>query len=136
MKKIVKKRPGGVELLVEKGRQVRVWRVLSPDGTYWVRVSGPEGSETHRVMGADEGSASGATAKKDDLIAQFPGRVRKVLVREGEAVQEDQPLLLIEAMKMEFPIRSPYEGVVKKVFFGEGSVLSPGQLLVDVERKA
>ena len=67
-----------------------------------------------------------------DLVAQFPGKVRKVLVREGDQVAEGAPLMLLEAMKMEFSIKSPFNGVVKKLLVQEGQQLSPGQQLVDV----
>lgn len=127
-----KPRPGGVEIWRDGAAQIRVWRARSTDGSaVWVRGEGV----TRRVAleeGAETRGASGGS--KNDLVAQFPGRVRKILVSAGEAVQEEQPLLLVEAMKMEFPIKAPYNGVVRKILLAEGDVLSPGQLLVDLER--
>lgn len=125
-----KVRPGGVEIWRDGPRQVRVWRARALDGgSAWVRGEGV----TTRVA-LEEGSVGqSASGSKNDLIAQFPGRVRKILVSSGETVREDQPLLLIEAMKMEFPVKAPYNGVVRKILLSEGDVLSPGQLLVDLE---
>jgi biotin carboxyl carrier protein len=55
------------------------------------------------------------------------------LVREGDQVAEGAPLMLLEAMKMEFSIKAPFNGTVKKLCVQEGQQLSPGQQLVEVE---
>ena len=77
--------------------------------------------------------AGAAAASAADFTAQFPGKVRKVLVADGAAVAENQKLLLVEAMKMEFAIQAPCAGTVKKVRVTEGQQLSPGDLMVDFE---
>ncbi len=68
-----------------------------------------------------------------DLTAQFPGKVRKVLVTEGVEVQANASLLMVEAMKMEFAIKAPARGRIKKVLIAEGQQLTPGQQLIDFE---
>jgi len=80
---------------------------------------------------------AGATAAsvEADLTAQFPGKVRKILIAAGASVEEGEPLLLIEAMKMEFAIKAPAAGRVKKVLVAEAQQLSPGDRLVDFEVK-
>jgi biotin carboxyl carrier protein len=67
-----------------------------------------------------------------DLIAQFPGKVRKVLVQPGQSVKEGDPLLLIEAMKMEFSIKAPTDGKISKILVKEGQQLSPGDRFLDM----
>ena len=52
------------------------------------------------------------------------------MVKDGQAVEADAPLLMIEAMKMEFAIKSSEPGVVAKVLVEEGQQLSPGQKLL------
>jgi len=54
-------------------------------------------------------------------------------VKDGEKVQKDQPLLILEAMKMENTIFAPFTGVVKKVFIKEGDRTPKGQLLLEFE---
>lgn len=76
---------------------------------------------------------AGASASDSDLVAQFPGKVRKLLVAEGASVQEGESLVLVEAMKMEFAIKAPYNGKVTKVWVKEGQQLSPGDRFVDME---
>ncbi len=77
----------------------------------------------------ERSGASGASV--EDLKAQFPGKVRKILIAAGTTVEAGTPLLLVEAMKMEFQIKAPSKGVVKGVLVTEGQQLQPGQLLVD-----
>jgi pyruvate carboxylase len=59
--------------------------------------------------------------------------VISVLVAEGERVQPRQPLVVLEAMKMETPLVSPYEGVVSKVHVAEGDRVAGGAVLVELE---
>jgi biotin carboxyl carrier protein len=95
---------------------------------------GPFFGDWSRLDASRGAVASGASAA--DFTAQFPGKVRKVLVAEGSWVAENQKLLLVEAMKMEFAIQAPCAGVVKKVRVSEGQQLSPGDLMVDFEAAA
>lgn len=79
------------------------------------------------------GTGVRVSAGDADLVAQFPGKVRKILVTPAMTVQEGEPLLLIEAMKMEFAIRAPYSGKVSRIWVQEGQQLSPGDRFVDLE---
>ncbi len=63
----------------------------------------------------------------------MPGTVLQVLVAEGDSVQPRQPLLVLEAMKMETPLTSPYEAVVRAVHVAEGDRVDRGALLVELE---
>ncbi|HXV35437.1 MAG TPA: biotin carboxylase N-terminal domain-containing protein [Gaiellaceae bacterium] len=67
------------------------------------------------------------------LIAPMPGVVIRVLAGEGDRVEPRQPLVVLEAMKMETPLVSPYEAVVKRVHVAEGDRVAGGALLVELE---
>ena len=60
----------------------------------------------------------------------MPGKIIRVLVQEGAEVQKDQPLLVMEAMKMENEIRSPQNGVVGQLKVSEGSTVESGADLI------
>ncbi len=60
------------------------------------------------------------------LIAPMNGTMVSVLVRAGDAVEKDQPLVIMEAMKMEHTIRAPEKGIVEAVFFAEGEMVDGG----------
>lgn len=84
------------------------------------------------VQTKQRGGVSAASVE-DELKAQFPGKVRKVLVEAGASVEAGVPLLLIEAMKMEFSVKAPVKGKVRAVLVKEGQQLSPGDKFLDFE---
>jgi acetyl/propionyl-CoA carboxylase alpha subunit len=72
-------------------------------------------------------------AGESALTAPMPGTVIQVLAEEGDRVTHRQPLLVLEAMKMETPVVSPYDGVVKAVHVKEGDRVAGGTLLVELD---
>jgi biotin carboxyl carrier protein len=68
------------------------------------------------------------------IPAPLPGLVLEVMVKEGDTVKAGQPLLVMEAMKMENQIQSPFDGTVKKVFVQKGANISEGDKLVEISR--
>jgi acetyl/propionyl-CoA carboxylase alpha subunit len=67
------------------------------------------------------------------LLAPMPGLVRRVLVEVGAAVTAGQPLLVLEAMKMEQTVAAPAAGVVAELRAKAGEQVAPGQVLAVVE---
>jgi 3-methylcrotonyl-CoA carboxylase alpha subunit len=74
-----------------------------------------------------------ATAHPGSLSAPMPATVRKVNVAAGAAVKKGDTLLVLEAMKMELPVRAPADGTVKSVSCSEGQLVQPGVVLVEFE---
>ncbi len=72
-------------------------------------------------------------AGKQELKAQMPGKVVKILVEVGQQVEMDQGLVVIEAMKMENELRSPIQGVVTQIAIEENGAVETGTLLVVIE---
>jgi acetyl/propionyl-CoA carboxylase alpha subunit len=72
-------------------------------------------------------------AEQSALTAPMPGTVIKVVVAPGDRVEPRETLLVLEAMKMETPIVSPYEAVVRAVHVCEGDRVAGGELLVELE---
>jgi len=72
--------------------------------------------------------------KEGDLNSPISGTVVKVNIHEGDHVKKDDVLLVIEAMKMEYLIRAPYDGVIKKIHFKEKEQVEIGQLTVEIEK--
>jgi 3-methylcrotonyl-CoA carboxylase alpha subunit len=67
------------------------------------------------------------------LTAPMPGSVVDVLVSAGQKVDKGQPLMIIEAMKMEHTIAAPMAGVVAGVLFGRGDQVREGEQLIQFE---
>jgi biotin carboxyl carrier protein len=63
----------------------------------------------------------------------MPGRIVRVLCAAGDAVRAGQPLIVVEAMKMENELRAAGEGRVREVFVQEGQSVEAGTALVVVE---
>ncbi len=91
------------------------------------------GSVQKDARTSQPGEAAGADS---DLVAQFPGKVRKILVTIGASVKVGEPLILLEAMKMEFTVKSPFSGVIERVLVQEGQQLTPGDRFFDIQPKA
>ncbi|MDQ2997239.1 MAG: acetyl-CoA carboxylase biotin carboxylase subunit [Chloroflexota bacterium] len=70
------------------------------------------------------------------LEAPMPGTLIKVLVNEGQSVVARQPLVVLEAMKMEHVVTAPYDGVVRKLPFRTGALVAKGAALVELEANA
>jgi biotin carboxyl carrier protein len=69
------------------------------------------------------------------VIAPIPGVVKSILVKEGDAVQEGDVVLVLEAMKMDNEISSRSSGTVKTIHVGVGESVQEDQVLVDIEVK-
>ncbi len=81
------------------------------------------GNETTGVLGS----------QNKELRSMMPGKVVQLLVAEGDVVEKDQGIIIIEAMKMENEIRAVAEGVVKTVHVTTGQAVESGELLVELD---
>ncbi len=72
--------------------------------------------------------------KESHLGASMPGTVIKVISEKGEKVQKGDHLMITEAMKMETTVQAPFAGTVKEIYVSNGDAISPGDLLIEVEK--
>jgi biotin carboxyl carrier protein len=75
----------------------------------------------------------GPGLEQSTVTAPMPGTVIRVLFSPGDAVKARQPLVVLEAMKMETPLTSPYEATVQAVHVAEGDRVEGGALLLELE---
>jgi biotin carboxyl carrier protein len=68
------------------------------------------------------------------LVAPMPGKIVRVLVKTGEAVSARQPLVVIEAMKMENELRAAADGMVAEIHVHDGQSVEAGTLLAVIHR--
>ncbi len=80
-----------------------------------------------RADDAEEGSSAGV------VDAPMPGRVIEVFVRDGDSVERNAPVLVLEAMKMEYTIRAPVAGAVRSLLLRAGDQVSEGARLFAIE---
>lgn len=119
---------------------------VSADGRHWaVAVTGPPENRWLFVDGqvgrveagppspARPGGSRRERHRSEDLAAPMPATVVRVLVEPGATVARGDTLIVLEAMKMELPIRAPRDGVVKSVHCAVGDLVQPGATLLDLE---
>jgi biotin carboxyl carrier protein len=70
---------------------------------------------------------------RQQVVAPMPGRIVRILVQAGEAVEVGQGLVVVEAMKMQNEIRSPKSGKVERIVAKEGETVNAGDALVWVD---
>ena len=68
-----------------------------------------------------------------EVKAELVGNLWKIVVEVGQAVEEDDTLMILESMKMEIPVTAPGAGRVTKIHVKEGQTVQEGQLLIEVE---
>lgn len=73
--------------------------------------------------------------KEGDLNSPISGKVVNVKIKRDDKVKKDDVLMVIEAMKMEYLIRAPHDGVVKKINFKENDQVEIGQETVVLSKK-
>ncbi|MGH9511651.1 MAG: biotin/lipoyl-containing protein [Terriglobales bacterium] len=103
------------------GKSTRIWIENTPYVTeVWDR----------RSLSARVGSHPNSSVSR--LLASMPGKVLRVLVRLTETVEAGQPLIVVEAMKMQNEMKSPGKGTVKQIV-SEGTHVNAGDVLAIVE---
>ena len=102
---------------------------------YWRLNRGDAAAPPLEASPSVEGAARSAgtgDARDQRLTAPMPGTVIRVLAAAGDHVEARQPLLVLEAMKMETPLASPFDAVVRAVHVEEGDRVAGGALLVEL----
>jgi len=106
---------------------VTAW--VAGDGNLrWVYVGG----DVFRLEIA-RGRKRAASAHHGSLSAPMPATVLKIRVSPGEEVAAGATLIILEAMKMELPVRAPASGRITAVHCREGDLVQPGVSLIDIE---
>lgn len=82
---------------------------------------------------ARDGGADDDTDGPGTIVAPMPGKILEVKVANGEAVERGQPLLVMEAMKMEQTISAPRDGVVAGLSLKDGDQVADGAILLTIE---
>jgi biotin carboxyl carrier protein len=124
----------GLSMRFSDGRSVDAAVTERTPGDWFIQL--PKVDVTASVNGRKfgRGLRSGSSGHGDQRVtAPMPGRIVRVLVRAGDTVAAGQPLVVVEAMKMENELKSLKAGRVKEVSVGEGTSIEAGRLLVVVE---
>lgn len=125
--------PGVLSILLQgksyealRDLQAEQMSVVVAGQRFSVEVSDPRSFRARKVK-------AGASEGPKKIKAPMPGKVVRILVHEGGAVEAGQGVIVIEAMKMQNELKSPKQGVVRKVLAAEGDTVTAGDTLVIVE---
>jgi len=78
-------------------------------------------------------NANGASSGESKISSPMPGKVVKVLVQEGDEVQEGDTIIIISAMKMESEYKAPKDGTIKKVHVKDQQTVDSNQVLIELD---
>lgn len=118
---------GKIRAVDFEGRRVRVRAVADGTGVL-VWCDG----ETYNFAPSLPKNARARTGSEEaGLRAPMPGKVLRVLVRQGDEVARGSTLLILEAMKMEHEIKAPRDGRIARMPFSEGDQVEAGAKLVE-----
>jgi biotin carboxyl carrier protein len=122
---------GGLMLLRKENRAREMHVLPQGNSAYAVMING-----RHLIAQVEKGNGKPKKrveqANQGAISAPMPGMVVDVLVREGQRVDSGEPLVVLESMKMQMQLRSPFSGQVRQVNVCSKSQVEKGTLLVQV----
>jgi biotin carboxyl carrier protein len=119
-------------LLGGKSHELRVSPL--PDGS--LKILSAQTEFLARVIDPREWRSRHGAAEvrgRQQIVAPMPGKIVRILVKPGDAVELGQGLIVVEAMKMQNEIRSPKSGAVEKIVAKEGDAVNAGDVLLWVD---
>ncbi len=119
-------------LLGGKSHELRVSPV--PDGS--LKIFSAQTEFVAQVVDPREWRGRHGAAEvegRQQIVAPMPGKIVRILVKAGDAVELGQGLIVVEAMKMQNEIRSPKSGAVEKIVAKEGDAVNAGDILLWVD---
>jgi len=120
---------GNGRYLVQQGTSTRVAYAVASGRQTWVFLNG----RTFLVgSSAVSRARASSTDDADALAAPMPATVVKIEVAPGQTVTKDSLLVMLEAMKMELPIRAPRDGRVTAIHCRVGEIVQPGVPLLEI----
>lgn len=132
---------GEAKVNVRKGKAYEIASKPAKQGNYTVVVNGDKFNvqvargHNQEINITNLEKVGDSSQKKENktndlaLLAEISGNVYKVLVKDGDIVKKDQPIIILEAMKMEIEVLSPKEGTIKEVLIKVGDSVQSGDAL-------
>lgn len=117
-----------VAQVVKMDREEKTVTLQIAQGMYEVKLEEP----MDRLLAA-MGISEAASRKLNDIKAPMPGMVLKVLVEPGQAIKKGDPVLILEAMKMENVFKAAADAVVKEIKVSERKAVEKGEVLIVLE---
>ena len=121
--------PAPGELIVRDGDRVEQVFAVAARGKTWIFHDG----EVYEIVAEGTAERRRGAQAHGSLTAPMPATVVAIKVAAGDTVKRGDILILLEAMKMELPVRAPGDGRVKAVHCRPGDLVQPETALIDLE---
>lgn len=115
--------------LIDDGEKRLRVAVATDANATWVFVNG----QVARIESVSEARTPAGKRGEGSVMSPMPATVVSLNAVPGQAVTEGETLIVLEAMKMELPIKAPRSGVVKAVHCATGDLVQPGVNLLELE---
>lgn len=106
----------------------KIYTVTINNSSYQVKIN-----DDLDVLIQDLGFKQSQAKRIDRVTAPMPGLILEINIKSGDRVQENAPLLILEAMKMENIISAPTDGTIKSINVKKGDAVNKNQLLIEFE---
>lgn len=121
--------PAAGELIIHDGDRVEQVFAVADGPTIWVFHRG----EVHEMVAEGGGDRRRGAHAQGSLTAPMPATVIAINVAAGDEVKRGDILVLLEAMKMELPVRAGGDGRVVAIHCGPGDLVQPETVLIELE---
>ncbi len=131
--------PNGFSYIVWKNRKYMLDIIEKNQNRYTVMVNGvwhtftvesPFSLKRKKMLEKQEGEST-----SESIIAPMPGKIIDVFVEEGAEINTGEPLLILEAMKMQNEITCPIDGIIRKISIKKNDSVMKDDLLIDIDRR-
>jgi biotin carboxyl carrier protein len=112
----------------DEGKQHRVF-AAERGGVRWAFCEG----QVWELAADTPARRRGRHGEHESLSAPMPATVIRIPVEQGQRVTRGETVLLLEAMKMEMPLRAAHDGLVTAIRCAEGDLVQPGVTLIEIE---
>lgn len=121
----------GLHMLRHPNQHIEAYLQSNRHGSYEVQIGGEHVNArvdfAHRTKDRQEDPSA------NNLKSQMPGLIVDILIKEGQRVTEEETLLIQEAMKMQMKLRSPCDGVIRRIHVDQGLQVEKDILLVSID---
>lgn len=119
--------------LEREGILIPVFFVSDDRNNLYLHIEG-ETYSVHRKTVEEQAESGSRGISNGEIEPPMPGKILKIMVNEGDKVEENQVLLLMESMKLQVEVKAPFDGIVSKLKVKEGQTVNAGEVVVKIEK--